>query len=186
MKITVLSGTNREGSYTLRVATQIAQRYAQIDGVEVSLLDLRDLPAAALLPSAYDSKPAELAPLIDAVVGCDGLHVVTPEYNGGFPGALKVFIDMLPFPVAFERRAVAFTGVANGRWGALRPVEQLQQIFAYRNAFQFAERVFLPAVKSSLTEDHSPADAFVNDLLHQQVRGFARFVEALEGQRAPL
>ena len=33
-----------------------------------------------------------------------------------------------------------------GIWGALRPVEQLQAIFGYRNAYLYPERVFLPGI----------------------------------------
>ena len=49
---------------------------------------------------------------------------------------------MLKFPESFEKRPVCFTGLGAGIWGALRPVEQLQAIFGYRNAYLFPERVF--------------------------------------------
>ncbi len=38
-------------------------------------------------------------------------------------------------------------------WGALRPVEQLQAIFGYRNAHLFPERVFIPVVNDHLTPE---------------------------------
>ena len=73
-------------------------------------------------------KPAAFARFSSAILTSDGVHLVTPEYNGGAPGVLKYFIDMLKFPEAFEQRPVAFTGLAAGQWGALRPVEQLAAI----------------------------------------------------------
>ena len=128
MQLLVISGTNRRNANTLRVATYIQQQYAELPGVEASLLDLSTLPPTLLHPDAYSTKPPEFEAFANAVLASDGLVVVTPEYNGGMPGALKLFIDMLPFPESFEYRPVCFVGVSAGRWGALRPVEQLQAV----------------------------------------------------------
>ena len=179
MKIVVLPGTNREGSNTLRLGRAVAARYSAHDGVEVELLDLRELPSGLLSPKAYATKPAGWARFADAVVGADGLHVLTPEYNGGAPGVLKVFIDHLPFPESFERRPVCFTGLAAGRFGALRPVEQLQGIFGYRNALQYPDRVFIPGVGKALGPDGWPIDAMLSDFLDKQITGFLSFVGAV-------
>ncbi|MFK7930282.1 MAG: NADPH-dependent FMN reductase [Myxococcota bacterium] len=179
MQITVISGTNRQGSNTLKVATHVAAQYQAIEGVQVTLVDLQELPESVLSPTAYANKPAALDPLVAPVLAADGLVVVTPEYNGGFPGVLKLFIDMLPFPEAFDGRKVCFVGLAAGRWGALRPVEQLQQVFGYRNAVQFPERVLLPSVNTSIDDAGAPTDAFVQGLLASQVSGFVDFIRKL-------
>ncbi len=105
--------------------------------------------------------------------------VVTPEYNGGMPGALKLFIDMLPFPESFEHRPVCFVGLSAGRWGALRPVEQLQGVFGYRNAFIYPDRVFLPAVHKELDASGDPTTPLLVDLMSQQISGFVTFCRAL-------
>lgn len=183
MKIVVLPGTNRAGSFSGRVAGAVAERYRAHDGVDVQLLDLGQLPSGLLDPGSYATKPDGWQPFADAVLAADGLHVVTPEYNGGFPGVLKLFIDHLPFPAAFDKRPVCFTGVANGRFGALRPVEQLQGIFGYRNAFQFPERVFIPGVRQSVDEAGWPTDDFVGGLLQSQVDGFVAFCRAVKPLR---
>ena len=179
MKIVVLPGTNREGSNTLRLGQAVAERYRAIADVEVDLLDLRALPPGLLSPSSYKAKPAGWSRFADAVVEADGLHVLTPEYNGGFPGVLKLVIDHLPFPESFERRPVCFTGLAAGRFGALRPVEQLQGIFGYRNALQYPNRVFIPGVGRVLGEDGWPEDDHLSGLLAQQVSGFVDFVRTV-------
>ena len=55
--------------------------------------------------------------------------MVAPEYNGSIPGALKYFIDLLPFPEAFEDRPVAFVGIASGRVGRFAyGIEHLQHV----------------------------------------------------------
>ncbi|MES1180993.1 MAG: NAD(P)H-dependent oxidoreductase, partial [Verrucomicrobiota bacterium] len=150
--IVILSGTNRPGSNTRKVAAHVEAAYKSL-GVETQLLDLAHLPAEIFSPSSYAEKPAAFKKFTDAILAADGVVIVTPEYNGSVPGILKYFIDMLPFPESFEQRPVCFVGLAAGIWGALRPVEQLQAIFGYRNAFIFPERVFMPGIGKLLDAD---------------------------------
>ena len=102
-----------------------------------------------------------------------------PEYNGGYPGALKLFIDLLKFPDSFEHKPVCFVGEANGLYGAMRPVEQLQMVFAYRNAYLAPFRVFVPNVKSAVADDGSMLDADIDARLKRQAGQFAAFVAKL-------
>lgn len=176
--ITILVGTNRPDANSRKVAQQLLSYY-EAARIPARMLDLIDLPPEIFMPEAYGSKPARFKPFADAVLSSSGLHVVTPEYNGGFPGVLKYFIDMLPFPESFEGRPVAFTGVAAGMFGALRPVEQLQQIFSYRNAHIFPGRVFLMQIHDSLDDAGKINDAKLEERLKEQVKGFAGFVKKL-------
>lgn len=175
VNLLVISGTNRASSQTLRLSHHIAGRLGAQANVQASVLDLQNLPSELLSPSAYANKPEAFLPFSEAVLAADGLVVVTPEYNGGVPGALKLFIDMLPFPVAFERRPVAFVGLSAGRWGALRPVEQLQGVFGYRNAFVFPDRVFLPGVGGELDANGAPTTPLISDLIAKQAVDFTLF-----------
>jgi NAD(P)H-dependent FMN reductase len=149
-------------------------------GEEVELVDLGELPAEIFLPSSYAEKPVGFARFSDAILSSGGVHVVTPEYNGGIPGVLKYFIDMLKFPESFERRPVCFVGLAAGMWGALRPVEQLQAIFGYRNAHIFPVRVFLPQVHSGLAEDGTISNPDWSGRLREQAEGFRSFAKILQ------
>ncbi|HEV8608144.1 MAG TPA: NAD(P)H-dependent oxidoreductase, partial [Tepidisphaeraceae bacterium] len=108
-----------------------------------------------------------------------GLHVITPEYNGSFPGVLKYFIDMLKFPESFDRKPVAFVGEAAGVWGGLRAVEQLQMIFGYRNAHSYPDRVFIPAVKDKFDAAGNFTDTAINDRLRKQAIGFDCFIKSV-------
>ncbi|MFN0066724.1 MAG: NADPH-dependent FMN reductase [Limisphaerales bacterium] len=176
--IVILSGTSRPGSRTRCIVRELEEAYAAL-GVPHEVLDLARLPLDAFLPGAYAEKPASFAPFADTVQRAGGVHVVTPEYNGGMPGVLKHFIDLLKFPESFEGRPVAFTGVAAGMWGALRPVEQLQAIFAYRSAHVFPDRVFLPRIHELLDDAGRLKDAELRHRLHAQAAGFAEFVRKL-------
>jgi chromate reductase len=173
--ILILAGTNRPRSATRRVADLAADAHRQANPArQVRVLDLFELPLDSFSPLSYAEKPAALIPFLDAVVHAAALVVVTPEYNGSFPGVLKYFIDLLPFPAVLERKPVCFVGVADGQWGALRAVEQLQQIFAYQHALMLPDRVFIPRVGDAL---HTGALASeYQQRLAQQATHFQEFV----------
>jgi chromate reductase, NAD(P)H dehydrogenase (quinone) len=183
--IEIISGTNRPNSQTRRVAGLIESLYHEAGVKDVRILDLQDMPPEIFNPASYGEKPASFKPLADRILQADGLHVVTPEYNGSFPGVLKYFIDMLKFPESFEHRAVAYTGVAGGVWGAFRSVEQLQMIFGYRNAYNLPERVWIAGIGRKWSEDgRTLNDELSMQLLRKQIAEFVPFVEAHRGQAA--
>jgi chromate reductase, NAD(P)H dehydrogenase (quinone) len=176
--MTLIIGTNRPGSNTLKVARHIEEIYAALK-VPLRVLDLAELPPEIFHPSSYAEKPKSFHPFADAVLKSTGLVILSPEYNGGIPGVLKYFIDMLKFPESLEKHPVCFIGVAAGIWGALRPVEQLQAIFGYRNAYIYPERVFLPQINMLLDGASRLNNPEFLARLQTQAEGFVSFVERL-------
>lgn len=153
------------------------ERLYTAEGAPAQVLDLIDLPAEIYAPEAYKHKPEAFLVFQERVLAADGLHVVVPEYNGSFPGALKYFIDMLKFPECFEHKPVTFTGLADGVWGGLRAVEQLQMVFNYRNAYILPERVWFPRFKR-IVDEHQITDELLRTLLEDQVKRFIKFARA--------
>jgi NAD(P)H-dependent FMN reductase len=172
--ILLISGTNRPDSNALKISRLIQGHYQSIKA-PVELFSLAEMPQEIFNPSSYATKPPGMLAIQQRVLDARGLHVVTPEYNGSFPGVLKYFIDMLKFPESFERKPVAFTGEAAGIWGALRSVEQLQMIFGYRNAYLYPERVFIPGIGQKLDEAGRLKDADIDKRLADQAAGFVQF-----------
>jgi NAD(P)H-dependent FMN reductase len=177
--LTLIVGTNRPGSNTRKVANHVEEIYRDLE-VPLHVLDLARLPTEIFAPTSYAEKPKSFQPFAEAILKASGLIVVTPEYNGGLPGILKYFIDMLKFPESFEERPVCFIGLAAGMWGALRPVEQLQLIFNYRYAYLYSERVFLPRINDLLNEQGRLTDPEILERLRTQAEGFIQFVERLK------
>lgn len=177
----ILVGTNRPDSRSKQLALLIQGYYRDL-GENVDIIDLCDLNLGELTGAEYSqNKPASLARLLDPIDSSDGLIVIAPEYNGSAPGILKLFIDHLSFPKAFEGRPVCFVGLG-GRFGGLRPVEHLQQVFGYRNAFVFPYRVFLVNVWNDL-KDSQLNNAEIEQLLRQQAQGFQKFCRALTHEK---
>lgn len=173
--IEIIVGTNRPGSKSLLVAKQVQNIYSSL-GTESQILTMADLPAELFNPSSYAEKPASFAPIQKRVLDAKGLHIVTPEYNGGYPGVFKYFIDMLQFPESFEHKRVCFTGVAAGIWGAIRPIEQLQMVFGYRNSYTLPERVFMAKIYENMNEQGEITNELYKDLLNKQCQAFVKWV----------
>jgi len=178
--IVIVSGTNRPGSRSLLVATQLCRLVEKL-GEEAYPIDLRRMPAKLYLPGAYAEKPAAFAPFQQAILAASGIVTVVPEYNGSFPGVLKHFIDMLRFPESLLGIPAAFVGVAAGEWGALRAVEQLEMVFQYRHAHLFGRRVFIKGVEGILGENGEITDARILRRLEEQMSGFVAFCRSLGG-----
>jgi NAD(P)H-dependent FMN reductase len=177
-RINILSATDRPNSNALKVSLYVQSLYEE-RGVQTKICTLRDFPINDVAGGRYGSDIPSIAEFNDEVLDADGLIMVVPEYNGGFPGILKLWIDYLPFPESFKKLPIALIGEAAGAFGALRPVEQLQMILAYRNANVFPERVFIPRVKRDFDPETGLSDDFTQKLLLSQTDGFIRFIEML-------
>ena len=173
--ILIISGTNRPGANAMKIATIVESIYHK-NGTPAELYSLSQMPQELFLPTSYATKPASFLATQQRIVEAAGLHVVSPEYNGSLPGVLKYFIDMLKFPESFDGKPVTFVGEAAGIWGALRPVEQLQAIFGYRNAMIYPTRVFIPQINTKLDPAGQLNDAAIVERLESQVKGFTEFV----------
>ena len=176
--ITIIIGTNRTGSVSAQVAAFTATIYNDL-GIENQILDLAELPPATFSPDAYVEKPARVIEFTDQILASSGLVVIAPEYNGSMAGALKLFIDMLPFPESFEDRPVSYVGISAGQFGGLRPVEHLQQVFGYRNALNYPRRVFIPAVGSVVKAEGGLAQHEFGERLREQATGFVAYCRSL-------
>ncbi len=174
----IISGTDRPQSNTLQISQFIQTLYAQI-GVQTEIIDLAKLNLFSQGPQ-YGSKDLSerLQDHVQKIGLSEGLIVVCPEYNGSMPGVLKYFIDHWRYPESFEFRPVCFVGLG-GLFGGLRPVEHLQQVFGYRNAFIYPERIFLMNVWKIL-KDGEVTDPLMKDLLIKQTKGFEAFCKALQ------
>jgi len=176
--ITVISGTNRPGSNTRKIAV-LVQESLQGANEEVSLLDLAELPPEIFADSSYASKPASFSAFQAQMLETDGVLTVVPEYNGSFPGILKYFIDMLSFPESLYEKPAAFVGISSGRWGGVRAVEHLQMVFQYRHAHLFGRRCFIPGVGRILDENGRLTEPDVAERLKKSALDFARFCRDL-------
>lgn len=180
LNIAVICGTHRPNSRSMVVARFLEKSYLSL-GHRVGLIDLEKLPLECFAPQAFSVKPPGFAPFQKSILEANGLHLVVPEYNGSYPGVLKHFIDLLEYPASFQHRPVALVGLGH-RWGGLRPVEHLGQVFGYRNSYQLPERVFIQDAKNSVDTVKGVYLEETAQRLGAQAQAFVSFIEQLKGR----
>lgn len=178
VKIEIISGTDRPNSNAMRVSCYVQKKYAALD-TRPGIIDLKDFPIDAVSGGPYGSEIPEITTFIEPLLQADGLVFVCPEYNGGYPGILKLLIDYLPFPESLNKKPVCFIGEANGAFGGLRAVEQLQQVAGYRNAHVFPERIFISRVHHNFDKEEGIKDAYQQSLLESQIKNFVQYIHDL-------
>ena len=93
MSVILISGSPSPTSSGARLLHHIGERLGS-QGHQCSRLQLRDLPAAALLHG--DSTEPAIARALAQVAASDAIVIATPIYQASFAGILKCFLDLLP------------------------------------------------------------------------------------------
>ena len=121
LNIPVLLGTNRKERKSIHAAKWLVGQMEKRPEIRTRLFDVAEfkLPHDDYGQGLTDSFPEWR----DAIIQADGLVIVTPEYNHGYPGSLKAVLDLL-LP-EYIHKSVAFVGVSAGVWGGTRVIEAM-------------------------------------------------------------
>jgi NAD(P)H-dependent FMN reductase len=115
----VILGTPRQGRMSEHAAKVLVDEVSKRDGVETELVDVRQLS----LPTTHAGEEIK-DPAFSATVGrADGLIIVAPEYNHGYPGLLKHVLDTNLSE--YIHKAVGICGVSAGPFGGTRVIQNL-------------------------------------------------------------
>ncbi|MEM9931095.1 MAG: NAD(P)H-dependent oxidoreductase [Bacteroidota bacterium] len=162
--ITVISGTNRADSRTIKVATRFLH-LLQEAGADAQLLDLKEVNPSWYAGNMYkgDDMSAELAAVQQQfIIGVQKLVFVTPEYNGSYPGVVKLFIDGISineYPKNFKDKHIALIGVATGRAGNLRGMDHLAASINHMGGWVLPNKLPVSKVDQLLDEQGQLTDA---------------------------
>jgi NAD(P)H-dependent FMN reductase len=172
MRLMILFGSSRHGRKGSVVANWL-QRHAGTDSrfEEVDFVDLQQLNLPffdePLSPFAMSRQGAKYTHIegkswAEHVAKCDGVIIITPEYNHGPPAVLKNALDWvgpewLDKPVAF----VSYGGVSGGA----RAVEQLRSITIELGLVQVANPIHFVFFSDSFDENGEPKRDSTNDSL---------------------
>lgn len=91
-KIGFICGSLRKGSINKQLRDALISHYSA-SGFETEIIDLADYPMPIYCGDL--DTPDTLQPLIDQMLSCDGIVIVTPEYNGEIPALVKNTIDWI-------------------------------------------------------------------------------------------
>jgi len=120
---TIISGTNRPGSHTLKVAKEY-QRILKGKGIEAGLFSLEGVN---LLKRDKDFEKIEE----EVILPTTHFIIISPEYNGSFPGALKLLMDTSKNHLIWWNKKALLVGVSAGRAGNLRGMDHLADILNF-------------------------------------------------------
>ena len=117
--IPVILGTVRKGRATEHVARFVYEETKKRESVTTELIDLRELKFA------FDDAGEAIknAAFSESVKRADGLILVVPEYNHGYPGILKHALDSNL--KEYIHKAAGICGVSAGGFGGTRMIENL-------------------------------------------------------------
>jgi NAD(P)H-dependent FMN reductase len=121
LNLPLLLGTNRRLRKSAFAAHWLLGEMMKRPEIETHLFDVADF---ALPQDDYGQEIKDRFPeWRDAIIQADGLVIVTPEYNHGYPGTLKAVLFLLLRE--YVHKAVAFVGVSAGPWGGTRVIETM-------------------------------------------------------------
>lgn len=177
--ITLISGTNRKDSRTRFVTDQIHAIVKQRFERPTHQINLDELSHDIYHPAMYsaDGQHSALRSVQDeAIIPADLWIIVTPEYNGSFSGAIKLFIDALSvrkYADTFKGKKVALVGVAAGRAGNLRGMEHLTGLLNYLGMTVYPNKLPISSIEKVV--EGEKLDAATTETLEKWVDGLGIF-----------
>src|SRR5947209_3765710 len=89
--IPILLGTARDERESEKVARFTYEQFSKREEVKTEMIDIRKFILSETIPSWVESQA--LSPWRETIKKADALLIVSPEYNHGYPGELKLLLD---------------------------------------------------------------------------------------------
>lgn len=181
--IPLILGSGRDGRRSEHAAKFVFEILQQDKRLETEFIDVRDY--AAPLTARVNEEQFDDGGLVKTLVRADGFLIVTPEYNHGYPGELKLLLDR--YYAEYEKKPFGICGVSNGPWGGVRMIESLRQVIVALKGVNCSRTVMFPKAGNlfenneiETTENQERYRSAVNGLIDELLA----FSEALKTLRS--
>ncbi len=157
--IAILSASVRNGRASHRVALHLHRHLSASADHSCDLIDLMELDLPLFherLKFMADPEPAVVA-FAERIRKADGVIMVSPEYNGGYPASLKNVIDLLTED--WKRKPIGLVSVSSGGFGGSQLLVQLVFSLWKIRGWVAPGAMQVPNVKDNFQEDGTPNDA---------------------------
>ena len=161
---TIISGTDRKGSNTLKIALHYQGLFKE-KGIFVNFLSLEGLDLSSGTEQLKKIEEEIIKPTTHFIFVC-------PEYNGSFPGVLKLMIDRSSSNKIWWNKKAMITGVSTGRAGNLRGMDHLAGILNYLRITVYPNMLPISVVDKLLDENDLIKDEITQQVIRQQWEGF--------------
>lgn len=173
MKIVIISSSVRVARNSHRLALYFEKYISEKNLATVEILDLDEYKFPVFderLQYLKDPSP-QILEYADKVQTADGVIIVTPEYNGGYPASLKNAIDLL-YP-QWKRKPVALATASNGPFGGAQVNTSLSFTLWKIGVLLVPAMYLVPKVQDAYGEDGTAIDKEGTD------KRAAKFIEEL-------
>ncbi len=156
--IPILLGTARVDRQSEKVATYLADMLKDHKDARFELHDVRDYALHHTIPD-WQPQEKELQKTEkwrDVVEKSHAFIIVTPEYNHGYPGELKMLLDQTLKP--YLGKPVLTVGVSAGRFGGARVVEHLLSVYSELGLVHVPYPLYVGNVKEVFEKESSAID----------------------------
>ena len=161
--IAIISSSVRTGRASHRVALYF-KNYLQTNNLAtVEILDLNEyqFPVFDERLKFQKDPSKEMLDFAGKIKLADGVLIVTPEYNGGYPASLKNVVDLLYDE--WYRKPIAISTVSNGIFGGTQVITSLQFSLWKIRAWTVPAMFPVPKVQDAFDENGVPADQVATD-----------------------
>ncbi|MCQ8774726.1 NADPH-dependent FMN reductase [Streptomyces telluris] len=158
-RLAVIVGSTRKDRFGPVVADWFTAHARERADLDVDVIDLAeaDLPHVLEGPGEDGTHPSAAVRAFAARIDrADVFAVITPEYNRGYPAALKQAIDSVY--TEFHAKPVGFVSYSGGATGGVRAVEQLRSVFAELHTVTLRDGVAIPSAYAAFDDDGQPRD----------------------------
>jgi NAD(P)H-dependent FMN reductase len=164
---TIISGTNRPHSKTLKVA-RLYRQLLQQRGIKADLLSLEGL-------NVLERNPAYIEIEEKSIIPSPRFIFISPEYNGSIPGVLKCLFDISDIQRAWWGKKALLTGVSSGRAGNLRGMEHLTGILHFLKVTVHHNKLPISVVHTLLNGEGEITDEPTLQAINSQLDEFLEF-----------
>lgn len=172
--ITLICATHRPKNQTRRVVEKYAEILERLNE-EVQVLNMDDLPQNFMVKNTFGTPEHSLDKIVETMIRpAERLVIISPEYNGSYPGLFKVFLDAVA-PKEWRGKRVALVGVASGRAGNLRGMDHLTDVMHYLRAEVFSLKIPISRLDHLLNEKGELTDEETLAVLQDQATQFLKF-----------
>jgi chromate reductase len=172
--VTIISSTNRHGSWTLRLAKYYQNKLRE-KGMETTLLSLEALPGSLIESDLYGKRSEAFQAIQDVVTETEKFLFIIPEYNGSYPGVLKTFIDACSFPESFYDKKAALVGLSSGKYGNIRGIDHFTGVCHYLHLNVMPLKIHIATIKEEMDAGFNLFKADTLKYTDEQMDKFIRF-----------
>lgn len=162
-KISIISSSVRDGRNSHRVALYFKNYLEENQLATVEILDLAvyNFPLFHERLRFQKSPAANVLEFAQKIKSSDGVIIVTPEYNGGYPASIKNVVDLLYDE--WRRKPIAISTASDGVFGGSQVITSLQFSLWKIRSWTVPAMFPAPKVQEAFDESGVPADKQATD-----------------------